>query len=174
MANTKIKTPSVEMPKDRNAVEELVQKIGALQGEITRRETDLSARINQLKTDAAQDAAPLNMQITDLFKQVHTFAEANREKLLQGRSRTAKLGAGDIGWRKNPPKCSIRGADAVIEALERLGFSEAVRTKKEIAKDVILNDREKYQDVKGISVTQTEEFFVKPNETELEKAEVIK
>ena len=174
MATKKLKTESVPMPASRDAVEQLVQKIGKLQGQIDRRQSDLNDRVNELKTAAAQDIAPVNEEITDLFKQVHAYAEANKADLLQGRSRTCKLGAGDIGWRRNPPKCSIRGADAVIESLERLGFSEAVRTKKEIAKDVILNDATKYQDVKGITVSQTEEFFVKPNETDLERAEVIK
>lgn len=174
MSSKKIKAISVEMPQDRDQVENIVKRIGELQGRVKRKETVLNDQINSLKTEAAQDVAPLNEEITELFKQCHAFAEANKSNLLTGRSRTVKLGAGDMGWRRNPPKCSIRGTDAVIESLERLKFNEAVRTKKEIAKDVILNDPEKYQDVKGISVSQTEEFFVKPNETELEKAEVIK
>lgn len=174
MSKTKIKTVAVKMPGSRDEVETIMQRIGELQGIIKRRETELNEKINALKTEAAQDAAPINEEITELFKQCHAFAEANKDTLLVGRSRTVKMGAGDMGWRRNPPKCSIRGVDAVIESLERLGFTEAVRTKKEVAKDVILNDAERYQDVKGISVSQTEEFFVKPNETELEKAEVIK
>lgn len=170
----RIKTESVIIPADRNEAESIMQQIGKLQGQIKLAETALTDKINELTTAAAQEAAPTNEKINTLFKQLHAFAEANRSSLLVGKLRTVKMGAGDMGWRKNPPKCSIRGTDAVIESLQRLGFKEAVRTKKEIAKDVILNDREKYQDVKGISVSQTEEFFVRPNETDLEKVEVIK
>lgn len=173
-ATTKIKAPSVTAIRNRDEAEAAIQSIANLQQHIARQNSELTDAVNKLKTEAQQAAAPINEEITGIFRALHVYAEANKSDLLVGKSRTVKLGAGDMGWRRNPAKCTIRGAEGVIEALERMGLKHAIRTKKEIAKDVILNDRKVFQDIKGITINQTEEFFVNPHETKVEQAEVVK
>ncbi len=50
-------------------------------------------------------------------------------------------------WRNRPPSVNIRGADAVMDFLKRLGLQRFIRVKEEINKDAILNEKgccEKY------------------------------
>lgn len=170
----KMKAAAVTAPETRVAAEAALQTIGVKQREIARLEADMNDRINELKAEYQAQIAPINEEIKENFQGLHIWAEANRKDLLVGRSKTVKMGTGEIAWRMAPPSCSVRGADAVIEALERQGKSEAIRLKKEVAKDVILNDPDAYRDIKGITVTQKEEFVVKPYETNVERVEVVK
>lgn len=170
----RIKTPAVNAPMSRADAETAIKRIGERQQQIKRIEADLNDKINALKAEAQEQITPLNEEIQGDFQGLHVYAEANRSDLLKGRSKTVKLGAGDMGWRINPPKCQIRGQDAVVEALERQGLSEAVRIRKEVNKEAVINDPDRYRDIKGITIKQTEEFFVKPHETELERVEVVK
>jgi len=171
---TKIKAEAVNAPTTRAQAEASIKTIGEKQQQIKRIEADLNDKINALKAEAQEQITPLNESIQAEFQGLHVYAEANRVDLLKGRAKTVKLGAGDMGWRINPPKCQIRGQDAVVEALERQGFSEAIRIRKEVNKEALINDPDKYRDIKGITIKQTEEFFVKPHETELERVEVVK
>lgn len=173
-AAKRMKTAAVNAPMSRAEAEASIKTIGEKQQQIKRIEADLNDKINELKAQAQESITPLNEAIQAEFQGLHVYAEANRKTLLTGRSKTVKLGAGDMGWRTNPPKCHIRGQDAVVEALERQGHPEAVRIRKEVNKDAVLNDPEKYRDIKGITIKQTEEFYVKPHETELERVEVVK
>ena len=173
-AANKIKAEAVTAPSTRNEAEAAIKRIGERQQQIKRVEADLNDQINALKASAQEQITPLNEEIQADFNGLHVYAEANRADLLKGRAKTVKLGAGDMGWRINPPKCQIRGQDAVVEALERQGLDEAVRIRKEVNKEAIINDPDRYRDIKGITIKQIEEFFVKPHETELERVEVVK
>ncbi len=176
MANSsnKIKAESIAPIANREQAEIAIQRIATLQQELARHQANITDQVNKLKTEGQTKAIPINEEISAVFKSVHVYAEANRDELCVGKTKTVKLGAGDMGWRKNPGKVSIRGEEGVIEALRALGFNEAIRSKDTIAKDVILNDQDKYKVVKGITIKATEDFFVKPSETKLEQVEVIK
>lgn len=171
---TKIKAEAVNAPSTRAQAEASIKTIGEHQQQIKRIEADLNDQINALKAQAQEQITPLNERIQAEFQGLHVYAEANRADLLKGRGKTVKLGAGDIGWRTNPPKCTIRNTEAVVAALERQGLTDAVRIKKEPNKDFILNDPARFKDIKGITIKRIEEFFVKPHETELERVEVVK
>ncbi len=169
-----MKTVAVNAPTTREGAEAAMKSIGELQRDITRRETNMNDEINTIKARYQEEISPLNEEIKSQFSGLHAYAEANKADLLTGRTKTVKMGAGEISWRINPSKVSIRGADAVVEALERYKLTEFIRTKKEPNKEAILNDPDRVKDIKGINITQTEEFVVKPYETALERVEVMK
>lgn len=170
----KMKAAAIDPPATREEAEAALARIGERQREIARLEADMNDRINAVKAEYQARITPFNDDIKADFQGLHVWAEANRKDLLTGRTKTVKMGTGEIAWRMAPPSCSVRGAEAVIEALERQGKTEAIRLKKEIAKDVILNDPDRYRDIKGISISQKEEFVVKPYETNVERVEVVK
>ena len=71
-------------------------------------------------------------------------------------------------WRQRPPSVAVRGADAVIAALKKLGLSRFVRTKEEVNKEAILNDAEAVRGVGGISINSgVEDFVITPFEAEV-------
>lgn len=171
---TKIKAAAVAAPASREQAEALLKQIGELQREITRREAAMNDEIAQLKARYQQEVTPLNEDIEAQFQGLHAWAEANKGELLTARLKSVKMGTGEIGWRTNPPKVVIRGAETVVENLKRLGLAEFVRVREEPNKEAILNDPQRVEGVKGITITQDEEFYVKPYETELERVETVK
>jgi phage host-nuclease inhibitor protein Gam len=105
-------------------------------------------------------------------RRVHVWAEANRDALTSnGKTKTVKLAAGEISWRMRPPSVAVRGMAAVIEALKKLKLSRFIRTKEELDKEAVLADPDAVNAIKGISITQREDFVIKPDATELEEVQ---
>ncbi|MCX1853849.1 host-nuclease inhibitor Gam family protein, partial [Escherichia coli] len=101
-------------------------------------------------------------------KGVQGWCEANRDELTNGgKVKTANLVTGDVSWRVRPPSVSIRGMDAVMETLERLGLQRFIRTKQEINKEAILLEPKAVAGVAGITVKSgIEDFSIIPFEQE--------
>ena len=55
------------------------------------------------------------------------------------------------------------------EALKSFGLERFLRTKEEIDKTAILAEPDAVEHIKGISITQREEFVIVPFETKLEE-----
>jgi phage host-nuclease inhibitor protein Gam len=114
--------------------------------------------------------APYAAVIKALGEPVRIWCEANRIKLTkEGRTKTAKFGAGEVSWRVRPPKVSVRGEGIVIEALKRLGLERFIRRKEELDKNAILAEPSAVQDIKGLSISQGEDFVIKPFASEIEE-----
>ncbi|EMU2105551.1 host-nuclease inhibitor Gam family protein, partial [Escherichia coli] len=116
----------------------------------------------------ASQIAPLKTSIETLSKGVQGWCEANRDELTNGgKVKTANLVTGDVSWRQRPPSVSIRGVDAVMETLERLGLQRFIRTKQEINKEAILLEPKAVAGVAGITVKSgIEDFSIIPFEQE--------
>ena len=114
----------------------------------------------------------LTERIETLQKGVQTYCEAHRSELTnEGKVKTANFVTGEVQWRQRPPSVTVRGVDAVIEALKRLGLSKFVRTKEEVNKEAILNEPDQVRGVAGISiVTGVEDFVITPFEATPEAA----
>jgi len=174
---TRIKAKSLPTPQTREEAEALLLRIGALQNAAARIEADMNDALATLKAQYEAEAAPINQEMQEKFQALHAWAEANRETLLKGDAKTAKLATGEIAWRTTPPKVSVRGVKQVIETLKKLGLKQFIRIKEEINKEAILADAESRQlagEISGITITQQEEFIAKPFETELEVVEPCK
>lgn len=168
---TRIKTDAATTTfATREEVNAAIAEIGAAQRQ---RDALAAARNDELAAVRAryeEQAAAHAAVIKELGKGVQIWAEAHRGELTRdGRTKTVKLAAGEFSWRTRPPRVAVRGEGIVIEALKRLGLDRFLRTKVEIDKTAILADPDGVQDVKGISITQGEDFVIKPFETELEE-----
>ncbi len=111
------------VPQSRDAVVCDIRRIGDLQREAARLETEMNDAIAEITEKYASQIAPLKTGIETLSKGVQGWCEANRDELTNGgKVKTANLVTGDVSWRQRPPSVSIRGVDAVMETLERLGL----------------------------------------------------
>ncbi len=157
----RIKTNAVgPVPQNREQAREYILRI----------EATMNDQIQKIKDKYQALAAPHAEQITELSKGVQTWCEAHRDELTNGgRRKSADLGAGEVQWRTRPPKVSLRNIPGVIEGLKSLGLKQFLRTKEEVNKEAILADPEAAQNVKGITITQGEDFVIKPHESELEE-----
>lgn len=173
-AKSRIKTTAFPVPRSQIEAEQLLGDIGQLQRQVARIEQDMNDKLSGIKQTFEEKAQPLNQEIEAKFKALHAWGEANREELLTGRLKTVKLTTGEISWRMTPPKVLIRTQQVVMETLKRLGMGDLIRTKEEINKEAILADPERVAGIKGIQITQAEEFVAKPFESEIECFEPVK
>ncbi len=173
---TKKKTEAlaVPVPSTREGAEELLGTIGRLQREIARIEARMNDKLADIKTEHEQLAAGLNEEIDAKFKALHAWAETHRDELLTGNGKTAHLATGDLSWRTTPPSVHITNLKVVLQALRRFDLGRFIRSKEEVDKEAILAEPQAVRLVKGISVTQREEFVAKPFESEIERVEPVK
>jgi phage host-nuclease inhibitor protein Gam len=149
-----------------------IKKLGDLQREITRQTADMNDAIGEIAKRFQPGLETLNVQIEFLQKGVQIYCEAHRLELTNdGKVKTASFITGEVQWRQRPPSVSVRGAEAVIETLKKLGLSKFVRTKDEVNKEAILNEPDQARGITGITiVTGVEDFVITPAEIETEVA----
>ncbi len=145
-----------------------IKRLGDLNREIVRAQADLNDEIARLTKAAAPHIEALQERIETLQAGVQTWCEANRTELC-GSGKTANLITGEVQWRMRPPSITIRGAEAVIETLKRLGLQRFVRVKEEPNKEAMLNEPDVVRGVAGISInTGVEDFTITPFEVEVQ------
>lgn len=157
---------SLYVPQSKEDVISDIKKIGDLQRELERTETMMNDAIGNITEQHAPMIEALKKDIDVLSKGVQSWCEAHRDELTQnGKTKTATLITGKVEWRNRPPSVAVRGVDAVLETLRRLGLERFIRTKEEINKDAILNEPKAVEGVAGISVRSgIEDFSITPFE----------
>ena len=174
IAKKQIKTTAVNVPVFQVEAEKALGNIGQLQREVTRIEASMNDEMARIKDKYEKQAQPVNEKIENIFHGLHMWAEANRSRLLKGKSKTVKLSTGVILWRTTPPSVRITKVLVVIEELKQKRLRNLIRTKEEVNKEAILADPSRVKDIKGIKIKQQEEFVAKPFETEIERVEPVK
>jgi len=167
----RVKTQAITyVPANRTEADEAIRVIGEQQRKRDAIQIDLNAKLADLKAAAEERAQPIAESIRELSKGVQTWAEANRAELTNnGRTKTCRLGNGELRWRMRPPSVGIRGLLAVIDALKSLGLHRFIRTKEEVDREAILSDPDAVRAVKGVSIDQGEDFVIVPFSTNLEE-----
>lgn len=166
----RLKTPAIKIavPQSRDQAAQAIAEIGTANRELARIQAAMNDRLAEIKAEFEESAEPYSLKIKALTEGVQTWAEANRDTLTQnGKTKTAALTTGEILWRLRPPSVRITGAEAVLDALRRLGLKRFMREKEEVNKEAILNEPEAVSHVPGIAISQGEDFVVVPFEAEL-------
>lgn len=147
-------------------VQSAIKEIGDLNREHTRLTTEMNDKIGATSEQYAPQLKSLEKEVESLQKAVQEFCEANRDELTEfGKTKTANFVTGEVQWRQRPPSVAIRGAEAVMEFLQRMGFDRFIRTKQEINKEALLNEPEVAKGIAGVTIkTGVEDFVVKPFE----------
>jgi phage host-nuclease inhibitor protein Gam len=169
---SRIKTAAtVWVAQSRPEVETGIRNIGRAQRKMQRIEAEMNDELAAIKERFEKQAKPHREEIERLQKGVQAWCEANRDQITNGgKTKTVAFTTGEINWRTRPPSCGIRGAEAVMDALKRLGLSRFIRSKEEINKEAILNEPDAVKGVAGISIVQGEDFNIEPFGDELEAA----
>lgn len=167
----KLKSKAIgPVPQSKDECRGHIRRIGDHQRERDRIQTRLNDAVAKLQEKFGALATPHNEQIAELSKGVQAWAEAHRDELTSGgKKKTVDLGTGEILWRITPPSVRILNATGVIQALKDLALGRFVRTKEEVNREAILAEPEAVEHIKGITVSQREEFIIKPAETDLEE-----
>lgn len=168
---TKLKTKAVGfVPQSREAVTEAIAEIGRAQRERERIKAAMNDELAQIKQRYEEQAAPHAAVIQEMTAGVQTWCEAHRDELTNGgKVKTAALQSGEVRWRITPPSVGIKIKEKVIEALGSMGLNRFLRQSVEIDKQAILAEPEAVEHIKGITISQREEFVIVPFETKLEE-----
>lgn len=170
----RMKAPEIPVPQTLAEAEALLGRMGARQRRVEALETEMNERLAAIKAEFEEKAAPITESIEADFVSLQAWAEGQRETLLDGRKKSTRLATGELGWRTTPPSVRITGKEKVLEALKEFGLERFIRTKEEPNKEAIKADAAAVENVKGISITQKEEFWVKPFESQIERSRARK
>jgi len=168
MTTAKKKKPMAisRVPQSRHDAVWAVGRIGELRRAIAAQKA-LADRVITLAGEKFE--ADTNMMRTELEEHergVQAWCEANRMNLTNNdKVKFHDFGTGTIRWRSLPASVSIRGAEAVLEALKELGLKSFIRQKEEINKEAMLNDPDKARTVAGVTIkSEGEVFAIEPLE----------
>jgi phage host-nuclease inhibitor protein Gam len=167
---TRIKAKAqADVPQNNGEAAADIKRIGELQRDLARTQADMNDAIAKITAQYQPHIEKTSNDLKRLQEGVQAYCEAHRSELTSdGKVKTANLVTGEVQWRQRPPSVSVRGVDAVIEALKRLGLGRFVRTKEEVNKEAILNEQEAVKGVAGISIVSgVEDFVITPFEQEV-------
>lgn len=172
---TRIKSKTLAtVPQTKNDCAESIRLIGDLQRDFERQRAAMNDRIAATTQEFQPELAALQQRIEQLQAGVQAWCEAHRTELCGENDKlgkTANLVTGEVAWRIRPPSIAIRGADAVMETLLRMGLGRFVRVKNEVNKDAMLNEPDAIRGIAGITVVSgQEDFIVTPFEAQAEVA----
>jgi len=169
---TKLKNDAVAhpVPQSREDCTDYIAKIGELQRERIRIETEMNDAIAKLKQQFEEAAHPKAEAIRALSAGVQVWCAANRMAITNnGKTKTANLSAGEVKWRTRPPRVTLKGKDAIIETMTRLRLKRFLRVSIDINKDALLAEPDVAKTIPGVTIRQGEDFVIIPFETELEE-----
>lgn len=161
----------IPVPKSLAEAALFLAEIGQEQRATNKIQSALNAKVDELKTEAMADCEPHQKKISELVEGLFGFAEANRAQLTDGGKRkTVEVPTGTFSWRMTPPSVSLRDVEAILKSLKSLTLERFIRTKEEVDKEAMLKEPDVAKTVKGVSISQHEEFVAKPSELEVEIA----
>ncbi|WP_440410677.1 host-nuclease inhibitor Gam family protein [Neorhizobium petrolearium] len=149
------------VPQSREDAVWSIGRIGSLRREIERHKALAEEAVRLAGEKLEKDTADLMSELAEHERGVQTWCEANRQALTaDGKVKFHDFGTGQIKWRLRPAGVSIRGAEAVIEACKKLGFTMFVRVKEELNKEAMLADPDKARAIAGVTIKSAGEDFV--------------
>lgn len=168
---TRLKTKAaIQVPQTKTDCAADIKLIGDLQRDFERQRAEMNDKIAEITKQYQPSLESLQGRLQVLQEGVQLYCEAHREELC-GKGKTANLVTGEVSWRQRPPSVSIRGADAVMETLLRMGLGRFVRVTNAPNKEAMLNEPEAVKGIAGIAIVSgVEDFLITPFEAIAEVA----
>lgn len=161
----------IAVPKSLDEAAEFLRQIGEKQRDIDTIKSGLNVKVDKLKDEAMANAKPHQDKVSKLVEGLFAYAESHRDELTDGGKRkTVEVPTGTFGWRMTPPSVSLRDVESILKSLKSLALQRFIRIKEQVDKEAMLREPETAKTVKGVSISQHEEFVAKPAELEVEIA----
>ncbi len=161
----------IAVPKNLDEAAQFLAQIGKEQRATDKIRSDINTKVEKLQAEAMADVKPYQEKISQLVEGLFAYAEAHRDELTDsGKRKTVKVPTGIFGWRMTPSAVSLRGVKSILKSLKSLRLKRFIRIKEEVNKDAMLKEPDLAKTVKGVSISQREEFIAKPAELEVEIA----
>lgn len=171
MAKVKKPAANIAVPQTDAEAASFIRSIGDAQRELLRVTADHNDKVAALQEALDHVTGPIADKVAALTEGVRIFAEANRDRLTRGgKVKFHRFATGEISWRLQPAKVTIRGVEDVIALLKKAGLGRFVRTREEVNKDAMLaskEDRALANGIKGVTIgSDGEAFSIEPAEAE--------
>lgn len=168
----KTEAPAVSVPQNRDEVAAAIGAVGQHMRERARLEADMAEEIARIRERFELLAEPHGRAIGQLTKGVEIWCAANRDGLTEGGKRkSASFTTGEVRWRMTPPKVTVRNPEEVLRQLREMGAKRFIRVAEEVNKEAILAEPGVVDGfVRGVTISQREEFEVLPHQDELAPA----
>ncbi|MDH0908011.1 host-nuclease inhibitor Gam family protein [Rhizobium pusense] len=157
------------VPQSRQDAIWAVGRVGTLRRAILAQKAQADEAIRLIGERFETDTAMMAEELAEHERGVQAWCEANRMILTNNdKVKFHDFGTGTVRWRSLPASVSIRGAEAVLEALKSLGLKAFIREKEEINKEAMLNDPDTARKVAGVTIkSEGEVFAIEPVELEI-------
>lgn len=129
--------------KGWEGADQVLLEIGQLEREIEQREAELQEKVEMIKRAIVNNVKPLQERKAALELQLQAFCEAHKGEF---KGKTRALNFGTVSFRQST-KIVIRGVQACIDALRKLGLKDYVRVKES-------PDKEKMKDLDDATLAQ--------------------
>ncbi len=170
-----VKKQTVCVPNDLTEAAQFIREIGQIERNISQINSRLNENISNLTQVATEKVTPHSERQSELLEGLYVFAEARRAELTEdGRKKTVDLPTGTIAWRLTPSAVSLNNLERILALIKELGLIKFIRIKEEIDKEAMLREPEVAKTIKGVTISQKEEFVVKPTESDAEIKKVSK
>ena len=148
-----------------------IKKLGDLQRERARLAADMNDEIAAITKRFQPRLEQLGERTDTLQTGVQIWCDAHRSELTKAHKvKFANLVTGEVAWRQRPPSVSIRGTEAVLETLERMGLTRFIRTRSEPNKEAMLAEPDAVRGIAGITIVSgVEDFVITPFEAEVQQ-----
>lgn len=168
MGKKSIKHTVVPIPSNLEEAAEFVGRIGKEQRKIDRIRNEFNEAVEKLKSKYILETQAHEANISQLVEGLFIFAESHRDELTEkGKKKTIELPTGIFGWRMTPPAVSLKNVEQVLSELMKRGLKQFIRLKPEVDKKAMLREPEIAKTIKGVTISQSEQFIVKPSELEV-------
>ncbi|EGJ49021.1 host-nuclease inhibitor Gam family protein [Desulfocurvibacter africanus] len=164
------KPKNVYLVRDLAEANAVLAEIAAVRRTLAGIEAELNTRIDQAKKLSEAAAAKHLERLQALESGLLAFAEYNKDELFQDR-RTRELDFGALGYRKSSEIKPITKStwEMVLGNLRDMGFSEAVRSKEEVDKDVLRTWPDGRLEIVGARRVEKDTFWFEVKEHKVEE-----
>lgn len=163
MAKTRTK-PQALVVADLKQAEAALAEMAEIDRTAEAREAAMNAAIDAARTEAKALCEPLAARRKELEQALASFAELNKAELF-GKRKSLDLGFGTIGFRLSTSIKTVAKItwDMVLQKLKDFGFTEAVRSKESVDKDVLRGWPDERLATVGARREVRDEFFIEIN-----------
>lgn len=155
--------------KDLEHANKVLAQIGQLKRQVTAIEAKMNDDIDRIKADSEAAVEPLASKIASLENGLLAYAEYNKDELFV-KARSKELVYGSLGYRRShelatQPKITWK---QVLGKLQELGFTEAIRIKKDPDKDILRTWADEKLALVGCRIREKDTFWYEIDEQALQ------
>lgn len=149
--------------------DEALRQLAEIDREQRQIESGAQAQIDQVKAVAKAQLEPLTASRKRLEDALAVFGTQRKAELFPEKKRSQELTFGVIGFRRATGLrlMAKRTWGSVLERLEALNFTSAIRTKREVDKPAMADWSDEQLETVGVKRETADEFYIELKQEEL-------